>query len=640
MPFRRRGKLEITNNVERMARIVAEVEWAPAPALPDDMAYFYARWRSEPDTKVFDYPLLETAGMGHFVGVSLPIDHPLPGWWGEGDEKVWVDDDDWPRFVGTGSEDYFGDAWGIRYLNGPSWGCSLQTAHRTCNYRWHFMDLIPFDKRMRMTIENYGPNGVGPRGFYEYTSTAFWYQAEVTPPLALLKGVAVTGGSDPVAKPHKVEYGAQLFRNLDGAALRTYGRAVPNVLEAEDLLRPMVRNGVGQIITDAGLPFELSRERGVDFGLVQPGAVLAGFVIPAVEPQVYTPELLIGPAEGAADVALEIGGAWVDVASKPDAATIRLKPIVLDGKGTPAKFVAATTGRAIVDGLRLEPAPRDPRAMEAESLTVVSAASGAEQPRPSPAVVGVSAGRVLEWPAEQIGRSMTLKLPAPADADRVLGVRAMRGPNGGMLQAYVGGTAIGPVFDSYAPEARPNGSVWPLGLVPAGTADVEIRVVGRNPEAKACHVGLDYFRWEPQVISADSAKGVWVGVAAVRGCGYEAQALGPAFSFGHHLWIQPSSPNAQVDLEVHVPASGEYDLAVRYTRSWDYAIIQAELDGNDIGPRTDTYSPTVILGDTVQLGRANLPAGRHILRLKAVDKNGESRGYLMGVDDLIVRAAR
>jgi hypothetical protein len=640
MPFRRRGKLEITNNMERMARVVVEVEWAPAPNLPDDMTYFYARWRSEPDSMTFDYPFLETAGRGHFVGVAMPIDHPLPGWWGEGDEKVWVDDDDWPRFIGTGSEDYFGDAWGIRYLNGPSWGCSLQTSHRTCNYRWHFMDMIPFEKRMRMTIENYGPNGVGPRGQYEYTSTAFWYQAEVTPPFAQLKGVKFTGGTDPLGKPETLEYGAPLFRTPDSSSLRTYGRGVPNVLEAEDLLRTMVRNGVGQIVSDAGQPYELSRERGVDFGEVQPGAVLAGFVIPVPEPQAYVPEILIAPVEGAANVALEIGGEWLEVAAKPDATTIRLKPVVLDKKEVPAKFVAATAGRAIVDGLRLGPVPRAPRAMEAEEMQVVGVTAGAEAPHPSPAMISASAGRILEWHANAVGQAMTLKLPSAPDVSRVLGVRCMRGPNGGTLQAFVAGKPIGPVFDTYAPEKMPGESVWPLGLVPAGTSEVEIRVVAQNPAAQSCHLGLDYFRWEPQIISEDSEPGVWAGVAAVRGCAYEIQPLGPAFSAGHHLWIQPSSPNAQVDLELNVPAAGDYDLSIRYTKSWDYAVVQAEFDGREIGPRVDTYAPTVVRNDIVELGRVNLSAGRHILKLKAVDKNENSRGYLMGIDDVIVKRAR
>jgi len=640
MPFRRRGRLEITNCLERSARVVAEIEWAPAPSLPADMAYFYARWRSEPDSTTFDYPFLETAGRGHFVGVAMPIDHPLPGWWGEGDEKVWVDDDDWPRFVGTGSEDYFGDAWGIRYLNGPSWGCSEQSAHRTCNYRWHFMDLIPFEKRMRMTIENYGPNGVGPRGHYEYTSTAFWYQAEVTPPFDQLKGAKFTGGADPVGKPETLEYGAALFRNIGPAALRTYGLGVPYVQEAEELLRDAVRKGVGHIVTDTGTPYELSRERGVDLGPAEPGALLAGFTIASESAQVYTPEILVAPVEGAAEVSLEIGGNWVEITGRPSKNTIALAPVLVEKGGTSAKFVCAKAGRAIVDGLRLTPVPRAARAMEAEEMTIGDVTGGAERPRPSPPLAGVSAGRILEWHADKADQGMVLRLPQPLSDARVLGVRSMRGPQGAIIQAFVGGKPIGPAFDIYDAAKHPNQALWPLGVVPAGTSEFEIRVVGRHPASQAFHVGLDYLRWEPQILSEDSEAGAWATVAATRGCGYEIQNLGPGYSAGHQLWIQPSSRGAFVDIEINLPNGGDYDLGLRLTKSWDYAIVQAELDGKEIGPKIDCYSVDVQKGEVTALGRANLPAGRHILKLKAVDKNGASRGYLIGVDDVVVRGVR
>ncbi len=36
-----------------------------------------------------------------------------PGpWWGEGDEKFFVDGEMFPSWFGTGSEDYFGFSWG------------------------------------------------------------------------------------------------------------------------------------------------------------------------------------------------------------------------------------------------------------------------------------------------------------------------------------------------------------------------------------------------------------------------------------------------------------------------------------------------------------------------------------------------
>ena len=42
----------------------------------------------------------------------LNIENP-PGaaWWGEGDEKIYVDGESFPSLFGTGTEDYFGYAW-------------------------------------------------------------------------------------------------------------------------------------------------------------------------------------------------------------------------------------------------------------------------------------------------------------------------------------------------------------------------------------------------------------------------------------------------------------------------------------------------------------------------------------------------
>ena len=55
--------------------------------------------------------MLRTQGRGRFCGVMLHVWNPLGGWWGEGDEKFFVDGEKFPSTFGTGSEDYFGYAW-------------------------------------------------------------------------------------------------------------------------------------------------------------------------------------------------------------------------------------------------------------------------------------------------------------------------------------------------------------------------------------------------------------------------------------------------------------------------------------------------------------------------------------------------
>ena len=59
-----------------------------------------------------NYVVLETTGMGHYVGCNLSVAHFQGSWWGEGDEMIFINEDTWPPSLhGTGSEDYFNHAW-------------------------------------------------------------------------------------------------------------------------------------------------------------------------------------------------------------------------------------------------------------------------------------------------------------------------------------------------------------------------------------------------------------------------------------------------------------------------------------------------------------------------------------------------
>lgn len=633
MPFRRSGRLELISYLSRPAQVEIEIDWAPVKSLPEDTLYLFARWRQELDFMPFEFTFLETAGKGHFVGVSMPIDHPLPGWWGEGDEKIWVDDDDFPPWIGTGSEDYFGDAWGIRYLSAPSFGCSLQKGNRTCNYRWHFMDFVPFSKRFRMSIENYGPNGVGPRGHYAYASTAFWYQAEATPPLEQLRGVTYTGGLDPAQKPSRYEYNPNVFGPLDANALRTYGLSIPYALEAEALFR-------GRIVTDADRAYEFSKERAVDFGTVKTGQKLSAGTLRIEEGLVYYPKIYLAPEAGAAEVTLEIGGRRLEILQREGKHILELSGAYLPAGEHPVSLIAASDGRAIVDCIQLQAAYRSGGAMEAEDLPVVRFSEGVEKPHASPPMKGASAGRILEVHATAPGQGVTLRFDRSPEKPYALGVRTMRGPMGGIIQAFAGGKPLGPAFDIYAPQKSAGEVIFPLGPMPTDTREVEIRVVGKNPQSQGYHFGLDYFRYEPQILGPESAEGVWAMVLGVRGGSYQIQDLGPNWSHGHHLWIAPSSKGAEAEIALEIPSAGDYEILVRYTTSWDYAIVQASLDGQAMGDPTDCYTPEVRLREPLTLGRVSLTAGRHILRFRAVGKNASSAGYLMGIDHITVRPAK
>jgi hypothetical protein len=103
-------------------------------------------------------------GEGRLVGVACymlnPSNHALGCWWGEGDEKIYLDNSSFPTYFGTGSEDYFNYSWcsddvfyypycGQPRNDGPSNRGFVST------YRWHIADDIPFRQQLAFYMELY-----------------------------------------------------------------------------------------------------------------------------------------------------------------------------------------------------------------------------------------------------------------------------------------------------------------------------------------------------------------------------------------------------------------------------------------------------------------------------------------------------
>ncbi len=174
MPFRKRGTLTVENQGTEPITVTCRLVYT-AGAVPENACYFHAKWRREAACTTFDYPFLECDGSaGVFVGDLLAIDNLLGGWWGEGDEKIYVDGEKFPSTFGTGSEDYYGDAWGIGWFVNPFHGCPQNEGRKQVVYRWHISDSVPFAKSFKITIENYSAfNHKTKNG---YASVAYWYQ--------------------------------------------------------------------------------------------------------------------------------------------------------------------------------------------------------------------------------------------------------------------------------------------------------------------------------------------------------------------------------------------------------------------------------------------------------------------------------
>ncbi len=107
------------------------------------------------------------------------------GWFGEGDDFFYIDGEPVPSLQGTGSEDYFNDAWGFRVRTGPwfgqpRWQGELPGDSGVC-YRWHLPDPVYFSKSLKVEIEHRGNLDESEDGFFLerpdfFSSVAYWYQ--------------------------------------------------------------------------------------------------------------------------------------------------------------------------------------------------------------------------------------------------------------------------------------------------------------------------------------------------------------------------------------------------------------------------------------------------------------------------------
>jgi hypothetical protein len=193
MPFRESCKITLTNEGKRrVTSLYYQVDWQRHDSLPDDIGYFHAHYRqATPPPAGRLYTLLNVRGEGHYVGSVLNIIQTQMGWFGEGDETFYVDDEPTPRIEGTGTEDYFNDAWALRVSDGAWTGIPVAEGGgfgaRLTGYRWHVIDPIPFRKSLLVAIEHFGwtynADGTARSGFEErsdfFSSAAFWYQEGV-----------------------------------------------------------------------------------------------------------------------------------------------------------------------------------------------------------------------------------------------------------------------------------------------------------------------------------------------------------------------------------------------------------------------------------------------------------------------------
>ena len=194
LPYQTSGRVRLLNCGQSATTAALRVRTA-AWAWDARSMHFHASWRPDftsPGTPFHDWNFADVTGKGVLVGDVWTVLNLTNGWWGEGDEKIYVDDEyavgKFPGNFGTGTEDYYGWAGGVvptrtDEFNTPfesncQVGSTATNSPRGFNIctRTRMLDAIPFHHRLVFDME--ASPGTDQRNAWDllmYSGVTFWY---------------------------------------------------------------------------------------------------------------------------------------------------------------------------------------------------------------------------------------------------------------------------------------------------------------------------------------------------------------------------------------------------------------------------------------------------------------------------------
>jgi hypothetical protein len=146
--------------------------------------YFHSGWtarypiRTNAGKGTIDFNYATITGKGVYLGDTLAVMNPVPQWWGEGDEKISVDREEFPSHFGTGTEDYYGYGWcnpntfNMPFISQPRCdGRGRDNFGHTTVTRVRALDAIPFTSHLNVDMEVWH----WAQADVAYAATTYWY---------------------------------------------------------------------------------------------------------------------------------------------------------------------------------------------------------------------------------------------------------------------------------------------------------------------------------------------------------------------------------------------------------------------------------------------------------------------------------
>ena len=213
MPYQKSAYIQLQNYGSVPISVKLRISTSPYTWGASSM-YFHTNWHEEAPIKTatpIDWNYIKIEGKGVYAGDVLTIHAFSKGWWGEGDEKIYLDNEKFPSQLGTGLEDYYGYAWGMAHeFNSPFISVPLRDARGKADWsgyttvsRIRLLDGIPFNKALNVNVEAWLRDST-----VSYSNATFWY--------ARPDATSNRGKEESSLKRHLPEYTPQLIGEIPG----------------------------------------------------------------------------------------------------------------------------------------------------------------------------------------------------------------------------------------------------------------------------------------------------------------------------------------------------------------------------------------------------------------------------------------
>ena len=180
MPYQQSGFIQLKNYGIRPITVEMKISVSPYVWEANSM-YFHVNWHEDAPINTstpIDWNYIKIEGKGVYAGDVLTVHAFSKGWWGEGDEKIYQDNETFPSQLGTGLEDYYGFAWGMaREFSSPFISVPMRDARGKADWsgyttvsRIRLLDAIPFNTALNVNVEAWLHDST-----VSYSNATYWY---------------------------------------------------------------------------------------------------------------------------------------------------------------------------------------------------------------------------------------------------------------------------------------------------------------------------------------------------------------------------------------------------------------------------------------------------------------------------------